>query len=136
MNIHELAKEEFEKLTVYPGKYLHISSVTEEKVTYEGQTYLLTYSPNVGEMLAGKDTTIAHMVKYYDISETGTPVDSDTWKVSDGHTVLIKDHNRFTSQTLPAGTKYIVVRSAMELGDWVDPGTLAVCYPDVTYPSV
>lgn len=136
MNIRELTKEEFEKLTVYPGKYLHISSVTEEKVTYEGQTYLLTYSPNVGEMLAGKDTTIAHMVKYYDISETGSPVDSGTWKVSDGHTVLIKDHNRFTSQTLPAGTKYIVVRSAMELGDWVDPGTLAVCYPDVTYPSV
>lgn len=136
MNIRELTKEEFEKLTVYPGKYLHISSVTEEKVTYEEQTYLLTYSPNVGEMLAGKDTIIAHMVKYYDISETGSPVDSGTWKVSDGHTVLIKDQNRFTSQTLPAGTKYIVVRSAMEMGDWVDPGTLAVRYPDVTYPSI
>ena len=136
MNIRELTKEEFEKFKVYPGKYLHISSATEEKVSYQEQTYLLTYSPNVGEMLAGKDTTIAHMVKYYDISETGSPVNSDTWKVSDGHTVLIKDQNRFTSQTLPAGTKYIVVRSAMEMGDWVDPGTLAVRYPDVTYPSI
>lgn len=136
MNIRELTKEEFEKLTVYPGKYLHISSVTEEKVSYEGQTYLVTYSPNVGEMLAGKDTVIAHMVKYYDISENGSSVDSDAWKVSDGHTVLIKDQNRFTSQTLPSGTKYIVVRSAMEMGDWIDPGTLAVRYPDVTYPSV
>ena len=136
MNIKELTKEEFEKLTVYPGKYLHISSVTEGKASYEGQTYLFTYSPNVGEMLAGKETVIAHMVKYYDISETGSPVDSADWKVSDGHTVLIKDQNRFTSQTFPVGTKYIVVRPAVEMGDWIDPGTLAVRYPDVRYPSI
>lgn len=136
MNIKELTKEEFEKVPVYKGKYLHISSLREEKVSYEGQTYLVMDTMATGKMWVPKDVVIAHMVGYYDISETGKPVDSGEWKVSDGHTVLIKDHNRFTSQALPKGTKYIVVRSAMDMGGWVDTGTLAVHYPDVKYPSI
>lgn len=136
MEIKELTKEEFEQFPVYKGKHLHISSLSEEKVTYESETYLVMDSMATGKMWVSKDTVIAHMVGYYDISETGKPVDSEEWKISDGHTVLIKDRNRFTSQILPKGTKYIVVRPAVDMGGWVDTGTLAVRYPDVKYPSV
>lgn len=136
MNIRELTKEEFDTLPTYKGKYLRVSSILNEKARYNDETYLMMFAVTTDLQLVKKDTIIAHMVKYYDISENGSPVDSDTWKVSDGHTVLIKDQNRFTSQTLPAGTKYIVVRPAMEMGDWVDPGTLAVRYPDYPYPSI
>lgn len=136
MKTRELTKEEFEKMPVYSGKFLNVSSVAEEKVSYDGQTYLTMYSPNTGEQLVSKDTTIAHMVKYYDIDEPGTPVNSEEWKVSTGNVVLIKDQNRFVSHTPPAGTKYIVARCAMEMGGWIDPGTLAVRYPDVSYPSI
>lgn len=136
MNIRELTKEEFDKLPIYKGKYLHVSSILKEKASYNDETYLMMFAVTTDLQLVKKDTVIAHMVKYYDISEIGSQVDSGDWKVSDGRTVLIKDQNRHTSQTLPAGTKYLVVRSAMEMGDWIDPGTLAVRYPDVTYPSV
>ena len=136
MNIQELTKEEFEQFPVYQGKYLHISSLLEEKVSYEGETYLAMYSMATSNMWVSKSTVIAHMVGYYDINETGKPVDSAEWKISDGHTVLAKDRNRFTSQTLPKGAKYILVRPAVVVGGCFDTGTLAVRYPDVTYPSV
>lgn len=136
MKIKELTKEEFDKLPVYQGDYLYVSSISEEKVLYDGQTYLVMDTVATGRQLVTSSTVIAHMVSYYDISELGEPVGSNEWKVSNGHAVLIKDRARSSSQTLPAGTKYRVVRAAKQMGDWINPGTLAVRYPDVRYPSI
>lgn len=136
MKVRELTKEQFDKMPVYKGKYLHVSFVMEEKAIYDGQTYLIAYDHSSGEQLVGKDTTIAHMVKFYDLDEAGETVTLDEWKTSNGRTTLIKDSNRFTTQTLPAGTKYALARAATVVDGLTSAGTLAVRFIDVAYPSV
>ena len=136
MNIKELTKEEFERFPIYKGKYLHISSLREEKVSYEGQTYLVMDTMATGKMWVSKDVVIAHMVGYYDISETSKSVDASEWKTSKGDVTIFKDWERAYSIKLPAGSQYRLARSVDYQQQSSSFGTLAVRYPDVKYPSI
>lgn len=132
----ELTQAEFEKMPVYQGKYIHVTTVTQNTVSYEGQTYLTMSSVATGVQRLAADTVVANMVGFYSITEFNIVPNAEGWKTSDGKVTIVKDRVKGLIYMIPKNAKYRVAREATEVDGVYSPGTLAVRFADIQYPAV
>lgn len=124
------------KLRIYPGDYLHVESLTGEKVAVDGVDFLVMKT-NLGDYFrVEKSTEIVHMVDYIRVDSYGHMTYDGDWTISNG-TVFVNLPGQTKPQELKEGTKYIILDPAELIDhDVVMPGLLGILYPDYNYPSL
>lgn len=126
------------KLPMYQGAYLHAEALTGERVTVDGEEYLImNYSPiNAATRCfrVGKKTQIVHLMDYVRVYNVDVGASVDGWTPSNGKVVVHGPEGERT--TLAAGTKFKVLDRAVMNRVEFNPGTLAVRYADYDYPTL
>lgn len=126
-------------IPIYQGAYLHAESLTGERVTVDGEEYLIMNDGKINDparrFRVSKHTEVVHLVDYVSITQYGPLIIGDDW------TVLYEDalvHAEDGEKTfLPAGAKFKVLDYAGVFnGGEIIPGTLAVRYADYDYPAL
>lgn len=119
----------------YIGDYLHAESLTGERVTVDGEEYLIMRDNLERRFRVTRKTQIVHLVDYVSITHYGPLIIGADW------TVLYEDaiaHGEDGEKTfLPAGAMFKVLDYAGVFnGGEITPGTLAVRYAGYDYPAL
>lgn len=119
----------------YIGDYLHAESLTGERVTVDGEEYLIMRDNLERRFRVTRKTQIVHLVDYVSITHYGPLIIGADW------TVLYEDalvHGEDGEKTfLQIGTRFKVLDYAGVFnGGEISPGTLAVQYADYDYPTL
>ncbi len=128
-------KNQGRAIPFYIGDYLHAESLTGERVTVDGEEYLIMRDNLERRFRVTRKTQIAHLVDYVSITHYGSLIIGADW------TVLYEDalvHGEDGEKTfLPVGTRFKVLDYAGVFnGGEINPGTLAVQYADYDYPTL
>lgn len=119
----------------YVGEYVHAETLSGERITVDGEEYLIMRDGAKRPLRVSRETQIVHLMEYEKIELYVLPVAVDGWTVSDGKVAIYGTNEERT--VLPNGTKFKVVEYADAI-NWreIVPGTLAIRYPDYKYPTL
>lgn len=125
-------------IPIYQGAYLHAESLTGERVTVDGEEYLIMNDGKINDparrFRVSKHTEVVHLVDYVSVTHSGPLLLGTAWVVHAEDTIV---HGEDDEQVfLPAGTsvKVLDYPRVFNGGDF-NPGTLAVRYADYDYPT-
>ena len=118
----------------YIGDYLHAESLTGERVTVDGEEYLIMRDNLQRRFRVTRKTQIVHLMDYVRVYNVDVGASVDDWTPSNGKVVVHGPEGERT--TLSAGTKFKVLDRAVMNRVEFNPGTLAVRYADYDYPSL
>lgn len=118
----------------YIGDYLHAESLTGERVTVDGEEYLIMRDNLERRFRVTRKTQIVHLMDYVRVYNVDVGASVDGWTPSKGKVVVHGPEGERT--TLSAGTKFKVLDRAVMNRVEFNPGTLAVRYADYDYPTL
>lgn len=126
-------------IPIYQGAYLHAESLTGERVTVDGEEYLIMNDGKINDptrrFRVSKGTEVVHLVDYVSITQYGPLIIGDDWAVLYEDALVHAEDGEKTF--LPAGAMFKVLDYAGVFnGGEIIPGTLAVRYAGYDYPPL